>query len=62
MKRNNQSTRLTTQHKASQGVIGIFGEIAIRHDIKVGEIASKYLVEALKIEFPMLTFEPASTF
>ena len=56
MKRNNQSTRLTTQHKASQGVIGIFGEIAKRHDIKVGEIASKYLVEALKIEFPMLTF------
>lgn len=56
MKRNNQSTRLTSQHAASQGVVGIFGEIAKRHDVNVGTIASKYLIEALEAEFPHLKF------
>lgn len=56
MKRNNQSTRLATQHSASQGVVGIFGEIAKRHDLSVRTVASAYLLEALKTEFPKLTF------
>lgn len=56
MKRNNQSTRLATQHAASQGVIGIFGEIAKRHDVNVGTIASQYLIKALVVKFPNLKF------
>ncbi len=32
MAKKNQSTRLTTQHKQSQGVVDIFGENAKLHD------------------------------
>ena len=35
MAKKNQSTRLTSQHKESKGVIGIFGEEAKNHDIAV---------------------------
>lgn len=38
MAKKNQSTRLTDQHKDSQGVVGIFGDDAKSHDIAVGEI------------------------
>jgi|TARA_Y100000310_G_C20613924_1_gene779551 type II restriction enzyme len=32
MAKKNQSKRLTTQHKKSQGVVGIFGDGARSHD------------------------------
>lgn len=56
MKSNNQSRRLTAQHLASRGVIGIFGEEAKLHDTKVGVIASEYLIKALEEEFVTLKF------
>lgn len=51
----NQSKRLTTQHKDSQGVVGIFGEEAKQHDITVGDISQKVL-ERLKTDYPNLTY------
>ncbi|PCJ57131.1 MAG: restriction endonuclease [Candidatus Hydrogenedentota bacterium] len=51
-----QSTRLTAQHKESQGVVGIFGEDAKRHDISVGNVQKKVL-EVLRREFPNLIFK-----
>lgn len=55
MNRRQQSNRLTTQHIASHGVEGIFGEIARNHDLSVGEI-STLLMEHLEGEFPTMQF------
>ena len=55
MGKKNQSKRLTTQHKESQGVIGIFGEEAQLHDLEVSHI-SRLAIDVLKKEFPQLSF------
>jgi len=55
MTKNNQSKRLTDQHKNSQGVIGIFGNDAKKHDLTVGKI-SKFVMDKLQKEYPKLTF------
>lgn len=55
MAKKNQSNRLTTQHKESQGVIGIFGEEAKRHDTAVGKI-SKRVQSGLETKYPKLEF------
>lgn len=55
MTKKNQSTRLTQQHKESQGVIGIFGCEAKEHDSEVGKISKKVIAELSK-EYPYLTF------
>ncbi len=55
MAKKNQSNRLTTQHKESKGVVGIFGEEAKLHDIAIGEISHK-VIEQLQKDFPKLTF------
>lgn len=55
MAKKNQSNRLTNQHKLSQGVVGIFGDLARSHDLTVGEI-SKLVMEALEQEYPSLSF------
>ena len=55
MTKKNQSTRLTNQHKESQGVVGIFGDGAKLHDLTVGQI-SKRIIEQLEEEYPQLTF------
>lgn len=56
MAKKNQSKRLTTQHKKSKGVVGIFGEIAKLHDLNVGKI-SKLVIEQLEKEYPQLSFQ-----
>jgi len=56
MAKKNQSTRLTTQHKKSQGVVGIFGDKAKMHDLTVGEI-SNLVITQLQEEYPQLTFQ-----
>lgn len=43
MTKKNQSTRLTQQHKESQGVVGIFGNEAKEHDSEVGKISKKVM-------------------
>lgn len=55
MAKKNQSTRLALQHKSSQGVVGIFGEMARLHDLSVGEVA-QLVLEKLSTKYPMLTF------
>lgn len=55
MGKKNQSKRLTTQHKESRGVIGIFGEEAQLHDLEVSNI-SHLAIDVLKKEFPQLSF------
>ena len=55
MAKKNQSKRLTTQHKKSRGVVGIFGEEARQHDIAIGEI-SHQVIGQLEKDFPQLTF------
>lgn len=55
MAKKNQSTRLTNQHKKSQGAVGTFGDEAKLHDLTVGQI-SKRVIEHLKEEYPQLTF------
>lgn len=55
MSEKNQSNRLTSQHKLSQGVVGIFGDTARLHDLTVGYI-SKMVKEGLENEFPKLSF------
>ncbi len=55
MAKKNQSTRLTNQHKDSQGVVGIFGDDAKLHDFTVGEI-SKIVKSELEKEYPQLSF------
>ena len=56
MAKKNQSTRLTTQHKKSQGVVGIFGDEAKLHDLTVGQI-SNLVITQLQAEYPQLTFQ-----
>lgn len=55
MKSKHQSDRLTTQQKASDGVIGIFDENAQWHDQKVHN-TSTIAMARLAIEFPKLHF------
>lgn len=55
MAKKNQSTRLTNQHKVSQGVVGIFGNNAKSHDLTVGSI-SLLVIEHLQKEYPKLSF------
>jgi len=55
MSKKNQSNRLTSQHKQSQGVIGIFGDDAKSHEFTVGKI-SKIVMEQLESEYPKLSF------
>lgn len=55
MSKKNQSNRLTTQQKESEGVVGIFGEEAKIHDMTVGEV-SHLAVKKLQEEFPLLEF------
>lgn len=56
MAKKNQSTRLKTQHKKSQGVVGIFGDEAKLHDLTVGQI-SNLVITQLQAEYPQLTFQ-----
>lgn len=56
MAKKNQSSRLTTQHKESQGVVGIFGNEAKSHDITVGKI-SHFVIKQLEKDFPQLSFQ-----
>jgi len=56
MAKKNQSKRLTNQHKESQGVVGIFGDIAKSHDITVGKI-SHLVIKQLEKEYPQLSFQ-----
>lgn len=55
MAKKDQSSRLTQQHKESQGVVGIFGDEAKEHDSEVGKISKKVITE-LKKDYPYLTF------
>ena len=55
MVKKNQSSRLTAQHKAHQGVVGIFGTEAKLHDKTTGEI-SHDVQEALANKYPQLSF------
>jgi len=55
MAKKNQSKRLTTQHKKSHGVIGIFGEGARSHDISVGDV-SRVALKKLEEKYPQLSF------
>lgn len=55
MERRPQTERLTIQHTKNEGIIGIFGELARRHDISVGEISEKVL-DALEKQYPTLSF------
>ncbi len=55
MTKKSQSKRLTSQHKKSHGVIGIFGDEAKLHDITVRKI-SHIVIEQLNEDFPNLTF------
>lgn len=55
MSKKNQSDRLASQHKQSQGVVGIFGGDAKLHDLTVGRI-SKKILENLANKYPYLSF------
>ncbi|CAD2079722.1 EcoRI family type II restriction endonuclease [Phocicoccus pinnipedialis] len=55
MKKKNQSERLTNQHKKSKGVIGIFGELAKKHDVSVRDL-SKLVLKGLENTYPELKF------
>lgn len=55
MSTKNQSNRLTSQHKVSQGVVGIFGNNAKSHDLTVQNI-SKKVIEHLEREYSKLSF------
>ncbi len=52
---NGQSERLTREHKATQGAQGIFGTEARAHDLTVARLGLR-ATEALRAEFPRLTF------
>lgn len=52
---NNQSERLTNQHKLSQGVVGIFGAEAKLHDLSVAQRSILVTAELQKL-YPQLTF------
>jgi type II restriction enzyme len=60
MAKKKQSKRLTSQHKKSQGAVGIFGVKAKAHDLTVAEV-SKIVLEELEKEFPQLTFRYRTT-
>ena len=55
MTKKNQSARLTTQHRESQGVVGIFGVEAKIHDKTTKDIAH-LVISALEKSYPNLTF------
>lgn len=55
MAKKNQSKRLTTQHKESNGVIGIFCKEAKYHDSEVSCV-SRMVIEKLRLEYPQLSF------
>lgn len=55
MSANNQSERLTSQHKLSQGVVGIFGAEAKLHDLSVAQRSMLVTAELQKL-YPQLTF------
>lgn len=55
MAKKNQSKRLTTQHKKTHGVDGIFGDEAKLHDLTVNKI-SHFVIEQLEKDFPNLNF------
>lgn len=55
MAENDQSSRLTTQHKESHGVDGIFGKTAKEHDLKLGVI-SKIVLNKIKEKYSELEF------
>lgn len=55
MAKKNQSSRLTNQHKASKGVVGIFGDEARTHDSAVGTISHLVKYE-LEQKYPKLEF------
>lgn len=46
---NNQSERLTSQHKLSQGVVGIFGVEAKLHDLSVAQRSMLVTAELQKL-------------
>ena len=50
-----QSKRLTSQHKQSEGVTGIFGKEAQSHDSIVQDL-SYVVIKQLQSEFPYLSF------
>lgn len=56
MSKKNQSRRLTSQHKKSKGVVGIFGNNAKLHDLTVSKI-SQLVIEQLQDDFPQLSFQ-----
>lgn len=55
MSKKNQSNRLTTQHEASEGAVGIFGTEAKRHDTTVADVA-QLVVKRLQDAYPQLSF------
>ena len=55
LSKKNQSIRLTDQHKISKGVLGIFGEMAKKHDLSVSDI-SKLVQKDLETKYPKLQF------
>lgn len=55
MTKKNQSSRLTTQHMKSHGVIGIFGKEAQLHD-KETDYVSHVVKNVLEQKYPQLTF------
>jgi type II restriction enzyme len=60
MTKNAHSTRLTNQHKESQGVVNIFGDVAKTHDLTIGEI-SKFVIKELQEEYSQLEFRYKKT-
>ena len=56
MARKNQSKRLTTQHKKTHGVEGIFGDNAKLHELTLSKI-SHFVIEQLKQDYPSLTLD-----
>ncbi len=56
MSKKVQSSRLTTQHKKSQGVVGIFGSEAKLHDTSIAKI-SLDVMASLQNEYPQLSFQ-----
>lgn len=55
MAKKNQSKRLTTQHKKSHGVEGIFGKEAKIHDLSIRKV-SHMVMKRLEEEYPLLNF------
>jgi type II restriction enzyme len=53
--KNKQSKRLTNQHKKSQGVVGIFSDVAKIHESCVSKTTT-HVLEKIQEEYPHLTF------